>query len=186
MIAKTTKAKARDPGVVLLGESNPFLRGHAAAAAKPVLVEGPRQKALLANNKMLALYTRPYIREIEPAIYLSEAWLSTAVFVQNRLMEICEDLCSVQPELGAAYQLSARLFAQWVAETVKLYGLWIPKAPTKPAPIVREIFELEEEALKEAIEVEEETMCRGMDIAIGATSEWERRRAPRAAPRLSA
>lgn len=184
MIAKAMNAGT--VGVVLPREGNPFLRSHAAAPAKPVLVKGRMPKAPLPSNRLLAQFTAPYIRELEPSIYLSEAWLSSAVFVQNRLMEMCEDLCSVKPELGVPFALSAHLFAQWVAENVKLFGLWIPKAPCKPAPIVAEFVEMEEEAVKEAMEVEEEALCQGMDIAIGATSAWERRCAPRNVARCGA
>jgi hypothetical protein len=184
MIAKAMKAG--DTGVVLLGESNPFVRGPAAAPAKPVLLKGRARTALVPRNKFLALYTSPYIREVEPTIYLTEAWLSAAVCMNSCLMEMFEDLCSVKPELGAPFELSGRLFAQWVAQNAKLLGLWIPKAPSKPAPIVTEFVEMGEEALKEAIEVEEETMCRCMDIVTGAGSEWERRCAPRARPRRAA
>jgi hypothetical protein len=128
----------------------------------------------------------PYVLAVDPVIYWTEAWLSAAVFVQDRLMEMYEDLCSVEPELGVGFQLSSQLFAHGVEQTVKLFGMWIPKAPCKPAPIISEMFELEEEALKEAMEVETEAVERAMDLATGATAAWERRTVARERPRHGA
>jgi len=121
----------------------------------------------------------PYVLGIDPVIYLSEIWLSAAVFVHSRAMEICEDLCSTAPELAAGFQWSSQLFEHGVEQTVKLFGMWIPKAPCKPAPIVSEIVALGEEALKEVVEVETSALEHGMDLATGATSAWERRCVPR-------
>jgi len=121
----------------------------------------------------------PYVLGIAPVIYLSEVWLSAAVFVHSRAMELCEDLCSVVPELAAGFQLSTQLFAHGVEQTAKLFGMWIPKPPCRLAPIVSEIVALEQEALKEAIEVETAALEHGMDLATGATSAWERRCVPR-------
>jgi hypothetical protein len=150
----------------------------AGLPTKPSLVPSSLQ-IFPATSSLRGGCWDPYVLGIEPTIYLSEVWLSAAVFAHSRTMEICEDLCSVVPELRAGFQLSSQLFAHGVEQTVKLFGMWIPKAPCKPAPIISEMFALEEEALKQAIEVETAALEEGMDIATGATSAWERRCVPR-------
>lgn len=175
------------PGTVPRGEATliPIPYSVASLPIKPFAIPGALQ-FFPAISGLRAGCWDPYVLAVDPAIYWTEAWLSAAVFVQNRVMEICEDLCSVEPEVAAGFRLSSELFTHGVEQTVKLFGLWIPKAPCKPAPIVREMFELEEEALKEAIEVETEALGRAMDIATGETSSWERRRAGREGSRQPA